>query len=250
MRARRSRAGRSSWWSRPAIRRPTPTIPRSRRAARRGWPSMPRCSAPRDGPTRSRADVREITRAGRALRRLPGARAARHEPHGHGHVGHRLLARGGAQRQPAQAARRRARAAESPPRRAARLASDLPGPRSRRPAPVRPPRARRADARVAAPARRHLARRRAVVQRPRPAGRGATDDDRGRLRHHESGDGADVDLLGDLLLDRTLPGRHAAVRAGAAAHRAQRRAARASCSKERVWCRSCPSSRCSPRGAR
>ena len=43
-------------------------------------------------------------RAGLALHRLPGPRPARHEPHGHRHVGHRLLAGGRAQRQAPEAA--------------------------------------------------------------------------------------------------------------------------------------------------
>ena len=64
---------------------------------------------------------------------------------------------------------------------------------------------------------RRLAAWRARVQRPGAACRRAPAHHRRRVRHHESGHGADVDLLRHLLLDRAFPGHDAAVRAGAAA---------------------------------
>src|SRR5262249_11564646 len=54
----------------------------------------------------------------------------------------------------------------------------------------------------------------------------ARADDRRRLRADEPGHGPDVGRLRDLLLDRALPGGDAAVRPGAAADLAERRAAR------------------------
>src|SRR2546428_170193 len=81
--------------------------------------------------------ARGADRAGHALRRFPGAGPARHEPHGHRHLGDRVLARGGAPGQPAEAPRRVARAAQSHPGSAALVALDLPRPRGRGPAPVR-----------------------------------------------------------------------------------------------------------------
>ena len=70
------------------------------------------------------------------------------------------------------------------------------------------------------------AARRAGVQRPRsPDGRAAAHH-RGRLGRDEPRDGADVDVLRDLLLDRAVPGGAAAVHPGAAADGAERRAAR------------------------
>ena len=63
-----------------------------------------------------------------------------------------------------------------------------------------------------------IPRGRARLQRLGVAGRGATADDRGRLRAHESHHGPDVDLLWHLFLDGAISGRPAAVRASAAAH--------------------------------
>ena len=63
-----------------------------------------------------------------------------------------------------------------------------------------------------------------LLRRARPPGREPGEDDRGRVRPDESGDAADVDPLGDVLLVRALPRRDAAVRQGAAAHRPERRA--------------------------
>ena len=66
-----------------------------------------------------------------------------------------------------------------------------------------------------------LAARRPGLQRPRTVDGRTAANDRRRVRDHESRDGADVDLLGDLLFNRTLSGRHAAVRAGTAPHGTQ-----------------------------
>jgi len=51
---------------------------------------------------------------------------------------------------------------------------------------------------------------------------GPAPDHRRHLRRDEPGHGAHVDLLGDLLLNRTIPGRTAAVRAVAAVDRPER----------------------------
>ena len=75
----------------PPTYRFDPTRPESRLARlRRG-----RRAAARRRPraTRSRPATRRSRRAGLALHRLPGAGPARHEHHGHRHVGHRLLDR-------------------------------------------------------------------------------------------------------------------------------------------------------------
>ena len=205
-RARRSPAAASCWSSRPATR-PTyaydPTQPESRAARLAVDAALQRAAGRADAFTAARARGH---RAGRALRRLPGAGPARHEPHGHGMWGigfSLVVARNG------NLLKRLVAAPVAPQpsaRRAAHVAADLPGPRSRGAAAVRLLRARRADARLAVPARRRVAARRAGVQRPGPADRGASAHHRGRLRRHEPGDGADVGVLRDLLLDRALPG--------------------------------------------
>src|SRR5207249_1664292 len=193
-----------------------------RRAAGRGRG----VAARRRAGGRVHSGTRRADGAGHALRGLPGAGPARHEHDGHRHVGHRLLARDGPPGQPAETPRGVSGAAKPHPRRAAPLAPDLPRPGSGGAAALRLAGARRPGARLAPVAPGPVALRRRGLQRPRAAGGGAAPHRRGRQRPHEPGHGADVDLLRDLLLDRTVPARDAAVRAGPAPDRAQQRAAR------------------------
>ena len=145
--------GRSCWWCPPTTRPSTRTIRPSRRAGPRGWRWTPRCSGRR---ARRRVHARHGGghRAGRPLRGLPGAGPPRHEPDGHGHVGHRLLAGGRAQRQPAQAADGGAGPPQPYPGRAALLAAHLPGAGGRRAAALRALRPGRAAAGFGVPAHR------------------------------------------------------------------------------------------------
>ena len=107
-------------------------------------------------------------------------------------------------------------AAQPSARGAAHLALDFPHPRSGGVAALRLLRARRPAPRLGVPAHRDLAARRPRLQRPGPPHRRPAPHHRRRVGHHEPRDGADVDLLRHLLLDRALPGDDAAVRAGAA----------------------------------
>ena len=86
-----------------------PTQPESRAARLAVDAALQRAAGRADAFTAGR---RAADGAGRALRGLPRAGPARHEPDGHRHVGHRLLAGGRAQRQPAEAAGGRARTAK------------------------------------------------------------------------------------------------------------------------------------------
>ena len=124
-----------------------PTQPESRAARLAVDAALQRAAGRADAFTPGAVEITE-----------PGARyvdflvpgPAGHEPDGDRHVGRRLLAGRGPQRQAAEAPGRGAREALAPARRPAPLAADLPRPRGGRPARLRLLPAGRAAARLAA----------------------------------------------------------------------------------------------------
>ena len=117
-----------------------------------------------------------------------------------------------------------------------------------RPGGLRGPGLRRARARLAAVAARHLPALGARVRRPGPAAGLPHPDHRGRLRAHEPGDAADVDLLRGVLLVHPLSRRPSAVHPGPAAHRGERRPSGEHAGRGRAGAPRPRARRSSPRG--